>query len=326
MKKIYLLLSACALLLVGTTMAQNRVVLVKKTATPIIIDGQEDAVWAQADTFNIWYWGAGKTAPNELDFKAYFKLLWDDNYLYFIGFIDDDDLMTHERAATLGLQDWEVDCWELYWSPNNSKLANMTEMIQVRLAYANKSSADPTASTTGGWGDGSYLNGVNFVKAAMNDLGTGYIIEASLDLAASADAAGLERIGVNDTVGFNAFACDIDGEETYRENIGSPIVGAWWNQAHTLMRLVLSPTVVSAIKNANSFAWRVYPNPVANELRFTSNITLSSLEIYNTEGKLVLKAIKPNGSVNVSLLPAGLYAVKATATNGKTYSQKIIKK
>ncbi|MEJ5265526.1 MAG: sugar-binding protein [Bacteroidales bacterium] len=323
MKKLYLLLSACALL-VGTTLAQNRAVSVKKTATPIVIDGEEDAAWATADTFNIWYWGKGKAAPNELDFKAYFKLLWDDNYLYFIGFIDDDDLMTQERAADLQLQDWEVDCWELYWSPGNSTLDNMTEMTQVRLAYANKSSADPTATTRQGWSEGNFMNGTDFITAAMNDLGTGYIIEAAIDLAVSAQAAGLDKIGDNSVVGFNAIANDIDADETNRENIGGPIEGAQWNQADTLMRLTLLPG--TAVKNANTIAWKVYPNPVANELRFTANSTITSVEIFNTEGKLVLKAIKPNGSVNVALLPAGLYAIKATDINGKTYSQKIIKK
>ncbi|MGC8824214.1 MAG: sugar-binding protein [Bacteroidales bacterium] len=323
MKKLYLLLSACALI-VGTTLAQNREVNVKKTTTPITIDGTEDEAWAAADTFNIWYWGKDKTAPNELDFKAYFKLLWDDNYLYFIGFIDDDDLMTQDRAATLQLVDWEVDCWELYWSPGNSTLNNMTEMTQVRLAYANKSSADPTATTKQGWSEGSFMIGTDFITAAMNDLGTGYIIEAAIDLAVSAEAAGLDQIGENSVVGFNAIANDIDGEETSRENIGGPIVGAQWNQADTLMRLTLVRG--TAVKNVNTTAWKVYPNPVVNELRFTNNVAISSIEIFNTEGKLVLKAANPNGSVNITLLPAGLYAVKATAVDGKTYSQKIIKK
>lgn len=323
MKKIYLLLSAIALL-VGTTMAQNRAVNVKKTATPINIDGEEDAAWAAADTFNIWYWGKDKTAPNELDFKAYFKLLWDDNYLYFIGFIDDDDLMTQDRAATLQLQDWEVDCWELYWSPGNSTLDNMTEMTQVRLPYANKSSADPTATTKQGWSEGNFMNGTDFITAAMNDLGTGYIIEAAIDLAVSAEAAGLDKIGENSVVGFNAIANDIDGEQTSRENIGGPIAGAQWNQADTLMRLTLVPG--TAVKKVNTMAWKAYPNPVVNELRFTSNVAISSIEIFNTEGKLVLKVANPNGCVNVALLPAGLYAIKATAIDGKTYSQKIMKK
>ncbi|MCX7986705.1 MAG: T9SS type A sorting domain-containing protein [Bacteroidales bacterium] len=323
MKKLYLLLSACALL-VGTTIAQNRAVSVKKTATPITIDGEEDAAWAIADTMNIWYWGKGKSAPNELDFKAYFRLLWDDNYLYFIGYIDDDDLMTQERAAELQLADWEVDCWEIYWSPGNSTKADMTEMTQVRLAYANKSSADPTATTKGGWSEGGFMNGTEFITAAMYDLGSGYIIEAAIDLAVSAEAAALDKIGDNSVVGFNVIANDIDGTSTSRENIGGPIEGAQWNQADTLMRLTLLPG--SAIKNTSNTAWKVYPNPVVNELRFTSNIALESIEVFNTEGKLVLKASKPNGSVNVSLLPAGLYAVKATAENGKTFTQKIIKK
>jgi len=328
MKKIFLFLSACTLLLVGTTMAQNVVVSVKKTATPITIDGNEDAAWAQADTITIDYW-TGRPAPNPDDFKAYFRLLWDDNYFYCMFYVEDDDLMTQDRAAALKLPDWEVDGWQVSWSPNNSKKPNMTEVALINLSYANSWSSNPCATTKQGWGDGSYLNGVNFVQAAMKDLGTGYNIEASFDLGACATAAGLQGIGANDTVGFCPVAGDIDFEETARSAIGLPIVGYEWNKATVLMRLILSGTGGSggtAIKNANSFAWRVYPNPVANELRFTSNITLSSLEIYNTEGKLVLKAIKPNGSVNVSMLPAGLYAVKATATNGKTYSQKIIKK
>ncbi len=325
MKKFYLLLAS--VVICGIGISQNKVVEIKKTASPIVIDGEEDAVWTQADTINIWYWGKDKTAPSDLDFKAYFRLLWDDNYFYFIGYIEDDDLMTQERAAELDLQDWEVDCWELYWAPGNSKEANASGMIQVRLAYANKGSSDPTASTTGGWSPGNFMNGIEFVNAVMNDLGSGYIIEAALDLAKSAEALDIEKIGAGDTVGFNALANDIDADQTNRENIGGPISGTQWDQADTLMRVVLSSTVISSINNlVNKTIFKVYPNPVGNELRFTANTSIVSIEIYSIEGKLVLKAMNPSSGISVAILPSGLYTIKAITNSGNIITQKIIKK
>jgi hypothetical protein len=322
-KKCLLLLST--VFICGMAVAQNKTIEVKKTAVPIVIDGDEDAAWAIADTISIWNWGKDKTAPDPTDFQAYFKLLWDDNFLYFFGTISDDYLMSMDKAAELQLMDWEVDSWELYWSPGNSTLADMTEMTQVRLAYANATSADPISSTKQGYSEGNFMNGTNFINAAMKDYGDSYTVEAALDLAVSATAAGLDKIGENSIVGFNAIASDIDDGETARENIGGPIQGAQWNQADTLLRLkLIVPNKILNIASKAQFS--IYPNPAKNEIRINSSSALQSIEIYSVEGKLVLKVANPVNLVNISLLQSGLYSVKAISTNGNVYTQKLLKR
>lgn len=281
-----------------------------------------DAAWNGVDSIVIDKWGEGKEVPSTIDFQAYFKLLWDDNYLYFLGTIVDDYLLTSEEAAEKSIKDWEVDNFELYWSPGNSHKDDATEMIQVRLAYANATSDDPTSNTKNGWSPGGFTLS-DFVNGALKETGDGYVIEASFDLNVSAEAAGLTKIGAGDTVGFNVVACDNDGTDN-RKNIGGPIEDFKWDQADTLLRLVLSSKGV-AVKNVSKPSFRVYPNPVKNELRISSKENIVLVELYNIEGRLVLKANKPSSKLNVGVLPSGVYSLKATTASGKTYYQKVFK-
>lgn len=70
---------------------------------------------------------------------------------------------------------------------------------------------------------------------------------------------------------------------------------------------------------------KIYPNPASEVIYVKSeDISISSIEIYSTNGKLVLTSTE--NYVNVSSLTSGLYLVKAFLGNGKSVSSKFIKK
>jgi hypothetical protein len=69
----------------------------------------------------------------------------------------------------------------------------------------------------------------------------------------------------------------------------------------------------------------IYPNPVLNELRFSSNAELLSVLIYDMTGKVVLKDTNVAQMINVGELMKGLYFIKATSGNS-VYTSKFIKK
>ena len=78
--------------------------------------------------------------------------------------------------------------------------------------------------------------------------------------------------------------------------------------------------------NQNSISGlKVYPNPVANGVLYitSENNNLKVVNIYDVLGKLVLKTVLNDQSVNVSNLKGGVYIVKITE-DGKTATRKLV--
>ncbi|NQY29257.1 MAG: T9SS type A sorting domain-containing protein [Flavobacteriaceae bacterium] len=69
----------------------------------------------------------------------------------------------------------------------------------------------------------------------------------------------------------------------------------------------------------------VFPNPVQNELRFSSVMELSSVVIYDMTGKVVLRNATTKEMINVAELMKGVYFIKATSGTS-VYTSKFIKK
>ena len=69
----------------------------------------------------------------------------------------------------------------------------------------------------------------------------------------------------------------------------------------------------------------VFPNPVQNELRFSSAMELSSVVIYDMTGKVVLRNATTKEMINVAELMKGVYFIKATSGTS-VYTSKFIKK
>jgi len=72
----------------------------------------------------------------------------------------------------------------------------------------------------------------------------------------------------------------------------------------------------------------VYPNPAFDIINFKSNKNFAPIEakIYELSGRMVLQTKVEKESISVKQLNAGNYLLVLTDKNGKTYSQKIIKK
>jgi hypothetical protein len=309
--------------LCALSFAQNTFVQVPKATAAITIDGEIDEAWDTAPLFTIDNWGDDNPVPDASDFSSSFKLLWDESYIYFLGVLTDDILMDQAACSDAGLVDWEVDNYELYWSPGNSYLPDMSQMIQVRLSYANASSDDPTPGVKNGWSEDGFTIG-DFVNAIKVNTDDGYLLEASIDLAASAAAIEKASIGLGDTVGFNAIACDNDGEST-RENIGTVIQDFVWNEADTMLRLVLVETVNGLPVTRNDYI-SVYPTVVTNQLRFSDITRVTSVDIINLQGQVVSHTQKPSEFVSTEKLSSGIYTVRINTTGGGVINQKIIKR
>ncbi|WP_347219598.1 DUF5074 domain-containing protein [Chryseobacterium sp.] len=86
---------------------------------------------------------------------------------------------------------------------------------------------------------------------------------------------------------------------------------------------VNSTTSTLATAEAKKIEFSIYPNPVTDILYIKTQEKLVSVAVYDTSGKLINTQYN-NGQVNVSMLPKGMYILKAT-TDKAVYQQKLIK-
>jgi hypothetical protein len=91
------------------------------TATPVVIDGTVDAVWASSGTDTttqtLWRSDGGYVVPTTSDAQVSWKGLWDSTNLYLLFEVTDDVLIDYETAAASIHND---DSIEFYLDPDNS--------------------------------------------------------------------------------------------------------------------------------------------------------------------------------------------------------------
>ncbi len=82
-----------------------------------------------------------------------------------------------------------------------------------------------------------------------------------------------------------------------------------------------------SITDNNLTNFKIYPNPVENNLFISKEkITIQNIIVYSTSGKLVIKQSKPqNNTIDVSILPKGMYFIEINSDEGKTV-KKFVKK
>jgi hypothetical protein len=81
----------------------------------------------------------------------------------------------------------------------------------------------------------------------------------------------------------------------------------------------------ASVSYFKDFQFSIYPNPANNVIRFQSKLPLGSVEIFSLTGSKVLSQSNNVEQVEVGNLAKGIYMLKATATDGKVATQKLIK-
>ena len=71
-----------------------------------------------------------------------------------------------------------------------------------------------------------------------------------------------------------------------------------------------------------------YPNPVKEQMRmhFSPDVQPKQIELYDLQGRLVRVQRSNFKSIDMSHLPAGTYMLRVALEDGKTYSDKVVKK
>ncbi|WP_445452593.1 FG-GAP-like repeat-containing protein [Flavobacterium sp. 25HG05S-40] len=101
------------------------------------------------------------------------------------------------------------------------------------------------------------------------------------------------------------------------------------NNVNPNQKLLVVEGSTLGIDTFNNGLYSVFPNPAKNQiniqLKDNLNVTLSSVSIYDLNGKVVLTTANVNQPINVENLTIGTYIVSVSDTENKTYTQKFIK-
>jgi hypothetical protein len=103
------------------------------------------------------------------------------------------------------------------------------------------------------------------------------------------------------------------------------------NQASASAFLVDDFKVTSSALSTNNFTnntFKVYPNPISNELNIDSNVVIEKIEIVDINGRILVSSNQNNTNsilVNTTDLKNGIYLLKI-ASNNTIETRKIIKK
>lgn len=85
-------------------------------------------------------------------------------------------------------------------------------------------------------------------------------------------------------------------------------------------------TIISSTPDwSDQTAIDVFPNPATDRIFLEASQNITSVELYNAMGQMVLKENQPNQSVSIGALPTGIYVMRLTDTEGQTLEKRIQK-
>ena len=336
MKRKLLYLVVLAIFTTGIAYSQyiEDTLTVNRTLEPPLIDGyNDDEAWETEEFYTITEYGLDEfdepQSPDPDDLIAQYKMLWDDEYIYFLGVIVDDFVSDMTSLADAGAETWETDSWEFYIAPTLSKLPNMNEMTQIRWSYANKNVDDATTGVVNGWSNGDPAFTVaDFGFAARSLTDDGWVLEAQFTLESFAATVDEGVLTTGSLIGWQTTVSDNDGEE-FRDWIGSWIPDTQWNQADTLGILKLGADLSGTVgieKSQVGAQFSLYPNPVGEKLHISGEAKIEAIEIMNSVGALLIRRSNIDNGIDVSDLQTGLYFVKVYSGDGLLETQKFLKK
>jgi len=299
----------------------NDTLQIPEVAIAPYIDGDLDAEWTNALVPEITMSVIGGGTPNcpdggKPDFSTYFRAAWDADGFYLFGRVVDDSISLPDPVGN----DWQCDCWEIYFDGDDSKSSDYTDGndVQWRFVYGQDSATQ---------GPSSSECDIEWVQTA-----DGYNVELAIPTATLADTN--ITLALNAVIGFEVQVSDNDS--TTREGITK-----WWNKSNdSYLNPNLFGTAILSVLNDD----KVPEKELASNIKLsapailTSNATIKytvparssvKLSLYNLAGqevKTLVNEAQSAGVYSVSLdasgLANGVYMARLEACN-ETSTKKV---
>ncbi len=311
MKKIYILFILICFTI--TIKAQNRInIQIPFTAQAPNIDGTEESLWdnAPGDSINLAFTGEAPTV------KAYWKALWNQNAMYVLISVEDDD---HWPYWVSGGNWFEYDQPELYLDLNEDLLDGFgpgdnkgTGHYQIQPGFSDGGAGVPgfLVEAEDYRPGGQYCYWVD---------GENYVFEYALDYSTMKNKGG-ETLSASyfddlDSIGFDACVIDQDsGITTARQRAVWQNVGGADGLSQNYSNMDAAGTITfvqslpSSVNSQNIAPLSVYPNPVSDYM--VVNADFDKLIITNILGVEVRAIETTEKRINIEMLPSGVYIMQ----------------
>lgn len=113
-----------------------------------------------------------------------------------------------------------------------------------------------------------------------------------------------------------------DGNTSINVWSTSPIVPIFQASSSGFTLWETTSTSNISTTNFNNSLFDLYPNPATNQIKIINKKIISSIEIINSQGQILITT--KNSSIDISQLESGIYFVKAYSNDG-IYSERFIK-
>lgn len=307
-----------------------------KTDVPVLVDGQDtEECWANAQWHAIdQVWIPYNSIMDYGDFEGYFKVSWDEEYLYVLVEVTDDSLSDDHLNPLVSW--WDDDCLEVFIDEDRS----MGDHERNCNAFAYHVSLYYDAVDLNSSGQG-----INYKDNLQVDMDTidrqVYMWEFAIkNYNASFNPSNPEASRVyleaDKLMGFAIAYCDND-ETTSRENfIGSMVMAQatandmYKNADHFGPMVLIYPGSTGSRAGYHAVSdITVYPSPAGDFLRIETrqaNRTLRSFSISTLAGQKIGSGPAAGNSHTLCLdrLDPGIYLLEAEHSHG-THRQLIIK-
>lgn len=260
-----------------------------KVLYPIAIDGIVDAVW---DNSNVVPMNATKllqgTVANASDLSGYAKVLWDNEYLYLLATVIDDDQVNDSDPA------YEDDGVELYIDINNDKATTYgANDVQYTFNWNN-------GTTVGTLPAARPSTNITYVSVNTTN---GYRIEAKIPWSTlqgnpkAADLIGLDFM-INDD--------DASGTRDGKLSWNAAEDDAWQNPSLFGRAVLVENELVTATDGISETSISIHPNPTKDVLVINGFEGAFQYSMIDNMGR-TLQSGESTNTVDISAIENGLY-------------------
>jgi uncharacterized protein YjdB len=298
---------------IGTVVqAQNPEGVFKKASVAPVIDGVIDAVWAEANVYNI-----DKNFQSEVPTlgaagETTWQALWTPEGIYVLLKVTDDVFYPNYAVSPAG-NNWEYDKPEIYFDVN----AELKDGIGPSVAGSGHIQVAP--GFTDGKNDGTPFTQTDGVVYAFMVTDPNYIGEYFIPFSKLVDKDGIE-VDKTATIGFDVTIIDRDAQDPVRQRAVWANVGAI-NESYSNMDDCGHVTFEGAEEAILVDAITVAPGTISVD-NGTLQMTATIMPVDATNQKLKWTVENGTGSAKISApgiltaLTDGTVTVKAASTDG----------
>lgn len=274
-------------------------VILKKTPTPIVLDGVIDPIWGGINAVNI---ENNVTSAPSID-NAYWKACWNENGIFVLVEVTDNSFWPSELS---GKESWQSDKPEVYFDVNSKLIDGIGASAGISSGHYQLA---PTFVIDEDGNEQSGIGNDEGCKYAHKVTGSNYVFEYFIPFTLFNKAP---AFSASRPIGFDITVIDLDEGAAAENRITwankEDVASSWGNMDGCGIVTLSNETLTVSV---NSITKKNPVVAISGNRLLMRGITENAC-LYDITGKKVLTIAKGAVSVNIQQLKKGVYIFKST--------------